>query len=340
MVVNRDGTLWTAGSNEYGQLGRKGIADNKDGPRKVMEHVCDVAAGDAHSLVLACDGSEWAAGSNASGQLGVPAPERNFSFRKVATDVAAIAARGHFSMLIKRDQSLWVTGDDAYDLLGVGKPGDLKTFTKAMDGVRAVSIGDHHVLILKTDGTVWGSGHNSDYQLGIEPIDDQGAKKFPSQVTTPVQLTSEAIAVAAGGYHSLVLKKDGTLWGSGSNEYGQLGTGDNQDRHGFEKILSKVVAVAGGNRLTLALRTDGILWAVGGTGFGEFVKYGIYDNKKRVLFRRNLDQVKAFTTSCDADGSSLAIKKDGTVWGYGGNGYGAIAPCCEDLKEWTELVHE
>jgi alpha-tubulin suppressor-like RCC1 family protein len=90
---------------------------------------------------------------------------------------------------------------------------------------------DQEVLILKTDGTVWGSGDNRHDQLGLEPIDDQGEKKFPKEVPAPVQLTSEAIAVAAGGYHSLVLKKDNTLWGTGWNEYGQLGTGDNQDRH-------------------------------------------------------------------------------------------------------------
>ena len=28
-------------------------------------------------------------------------------------------------------------------------------------------------------------------------------------------------------YHSLILENDGTLWGCGCNEYGQLGLGDN-----------------------------------------------------------------------------------------------------------------
>jgi alpha-tubulin suppressor-like RCC1 family protein len=341
MIVDKDRTLWTSGSNEFGQLGINDKVSLKDGFQKVMEDVCDVAAGSIHSLVLACDGSVWAAGSNSSGQFGVTAPYRNYGFQKIASDAAAIAARGYVSMVIKRDQTLWVTGDHASFYFGVGKPGNLKAFTKIMDGVQAVSIGDNHVLILKTDGTVWGSGDNRYDQLGIETIDDKGRRKFPNGVSVPVEVMSEAIAVAAGGYHSLVLKKDNTLWGTGWNEYGQLGSGDNEDRHGFEKILSKVVAVAGGNRLTMALRTDGILWAVGGTGFGENQKVDQYDNKKRVLFGRNLGEVNVFATSWDSSGTfeghSLAIKKDGTVWGYGGDGWGVFGRGYSDADEWKEL---
>jgi alpha-tubulin suppressor-like RCC1 family protein len=32
-------------------------------------------------------------------------------------------------------------------------------------------------------------------------------------------------AIAAGGYHSLILKKNGTLFSCGYNNYGQLGDG-------------------------------------------------------------------------------------------------------------------
>jgi hypothetical protein len=97
-------------------------------------------------------------------------------------------------------------------------------------------------------------------------------------------------------------------------------------------VLSKVVAVAGGNRLTFALRTDGILWATGGRGFGENRKFDDYDNKKRTLFRRDLTDVTAFATSWDSygtfEGFSLAIKKDGTVWGYGNDGWACLAEAC------------
>ena len=42
--------------------------------------------------------------------------------------------------------------------------------------------------------------------------------------SAPVVVFSGAAAIAAGDYHSLVLKADGTVWGGGLNGFGQLGT--------------------------------------------------------------------------------------------------------------------
>ena len=36
--------------------------------------------------------------------------------------------------------------------------------------------------------------------------------------------------IAAGLYHSLALKQDGTVWAWGDNDYGQLGDGTDTDR--------------------------------------------------------------------------------------------------------------
>ena len=38
--------------------------------------------------------------------------------------------------------------------------------------------------------------------------------------------------------HSLILKNDGTLWGSGKNDYGQLGLGDNSHRYTFTQLIT------------------------------------------------------------------------------------------------------
>ncbi len=350
LIVDSDSTVWVSGCNEYGQLGIGDTVSNIVHFRKIMDGACDVAAGNNHSLILKGDGSLWAAGENSLGQFGTNDKDRSLVFVKISTDVAAIAAKGYCSMIIKRDSTLWVAGKNDNYYFGIGKydprkdEGYIRTFKKVMSSVHSVSIGDLHSLVLKYDGTVWGAGDNRYDQLGfVDTSTQESNSTYQTYTYEFVELTTDAIAIAAGGYHSLILKKDSTLWATGWNEYGQLGTGDNNDRHGFEMVLSKVLAIAAGNRMTFALRTDSILWATGGNGYGDNPKYDDYDNKERTLFRRDLENVRSIATSWDAQGTfqgfSLAIKNDGTVWGFGGDGWGVFGRGISELGSWSELQH-
>jgi hypothetical protein len=64
------------------------------------------------------------------------------------------------------------------------------------------------------------------------PYDPQGLNYNPTTPTTPFI----AIKIAAGYFHSLALKNDGTLWATGENYSGQLGTGDINNRNVFVQI--------------------------------------------------------------------------------------------------------
>ena len=48
---------------------------------------------------------------------------------------------------------------------------------------------------------------------------------------------TDAESLAAGGSHSMVLKKDGSVWTTGNNKYGQLGDGSNADKNRFVKVI-------------------------------------------------------------------------------------------------------
>ncbi|MFN4216347.1 MAG: hypothetical protein ACK4HQ_02960 [Brevinematales bacterium] len=73
-------------------------------------------------------------------------------------------------------------------------------------------------------GTVWISSGNKHGQLETGDKNDK---------TTFIQVFSDAKAIAAGGFHTLVLKNDGTVWATGNNGSGQLGTGDTNNRLTF-----------------------------------------------------------------------------------------------------------
>ena len=54
----------------------------------------------------------------------------------------------------------------------------------------------------------------------------------------PSAVHAGAQAIAAGGYHSMVLKADGTVWAAGGNGYGQLGDGTQDDKSNFVQVFS------------------------------------------------------------------------------------------------------
>ena len=75
--------------------------------------------------------------------------------------------------------------------------------------------------------------------------------------STPIQVIDSGVTqVAAGGFRSLFLKNDGSLWAMGHNDYGQLGNGNTSSQYSpIEVIDSGVAQVAAGGYHSLSSRT-------------------------------------------------------------------------------------
>ncbi len=178
-----------------------------------------------------------------------------------------------------------------------------------------------HSLALKSDGRVWAWGSDLFYQLG----DGYANQTIASPVLTPG--LSNVTAISAGGDHSLALKSNGTVWAWGSNTSGQSGS---QDQFNSSKtrptqvsgLNGSFIAVAAGGGHSLALRSDGTVWAWGynGTGaLGDGTTSGtpVYTPVQTT----GLTNVVAIAAG---SGFSLAVKADGTVWGWGSNTNGVL----------------
>jgi alpha-tubulin suppressor-like RCC1 family protein len=70
-VLKSDGTVWTWGSNAFGQLGDGTFTDHSS-PKQVpnLSNVILFAARDYHNLAVKADGTVWAWGSGGNGELG------------------------------------------------------------------------------------------------------------------------------------------------------------------------------------------------------------------------------------------------------------------------------
>ena len=125
-------------------------------------------------------------------------------------------------------------------------------------------------------------------------------------------------ALAAGQFHSVALKSDGTVWTWGRNSSGQLGDGTTTNRPELVQVvgLNGVAAVAGGGDRSLCLKADGTVW-----GWGRNVEGQLGDGStvNRITPVRASGLTDVVAVAC-GDSHSLALRSDGTAWAWGYNG--------------------
>ena len=76
--------------------------------------------------------------------------------------------------------------------------------------------------------------------------------------------------ISAGGFHTMALKSDGSLWAWGPNSRGALGDGTTVDKLSPVQITADTdwVSISAGGFHTMALKSDGSLWAWGANATG------------------------------------------------------------------------
>lgn len=127
-----------------------------------------------------------------------------------------------------------------------------------------------------------------------------------------------ALAVTAGGLHSLAIQSDGSLWAWGRNTEGQLGDGSNVASLVPKKVSSGFSSVSAGYKHTLALKPDRSLWAWGFNGFGQLGDGTQNDRNTPISIGSGFAAVAA------GELHTLAVKTDGSLWAWGYNVNGQL----------------
>jgi len=299
LALKSDGTVWSWGQNNWGMLGN-GTTTNSNSPVQVL-------------------------GVGGTGFL---------------TGIVSVAGGSVDSMALSSDGTVFdwgrgpLGGTETQSNTPIPVPGS--GGTGYLTQIIAIAQGDRHYMALRSDGTVWTWGSGAHGQLGNGVVST-------TDVLTPTEVLgaggtgflSGVVAIAAGGYHSLALKSDGTLWTWGDNASGDLGTNNPSVDIatpaevvgiGGSGNLSGVVGMAGGYQFSLALKSDGTVWTWGANRYGQLGIGSFIDQPTpqevtgpgQSGFLMNIAQVSG------SFGSSSAVRSDGSVWTWGGNQEGEL----------------
>ena len=223
-------------------------------------------------------------------------------------------------------RKLWATGASGQGQLGqnstssVSSPVQIPGITWA--DYKTEACRQTHVMTLKTDGTLWSWGNNNDGCLGLNQASVQHSS--PAQIGED---TTWAIATPLISGYTVAVKTNGTLWSWGNNNYGNLG--NNATAHMSSPIQIPGTtwrttdgSIGGGYRWCGAIKTDGTLWMLGGED-----DYGELAQNNNANFSSPIQIHGGGTTWNYVGGGNkhgCATKTDGTLWVWGGNGYGQL----------------
>jgi alpha-tubulin suppressor-like RCC1 family protein len=334
LALREDGTVWSWGSNSFGQLGQ---VSSIIIPSRVLHltNIIEISAGSGgdlsgntfgHSVALRDDGTVWTWGNNNDGKLG----DGTFISRTAPVqvdieDVIAISAGGNHTVALKNDGTVWTWGSNLHGRLGNGgflassRPVRVIDTTNAfLDNVIAIAAGESHTLALKNNGTVWGWGNNTGGRIG-----DGGADQRIRAVQA--QRLTSVIAISAGDLHSAALESDGRVWTWGNNNDGQLGNGTRStpvSRVPFVvPNINNVTAISAGGRHTVIVLNNDTVMTWGRNRDGQLgINSSADDSTTPVtaLNNNNVVSVAAGTTH------TIALRNDGSVWSWGGNDFGQL----------------
>ncbi len=281
--IQDSGVLWAWGINSNYELGTNDITEYR------IPHIIDtdtdwnrISCG-GH-FTLAIKGSAlYGWGINSNGQLN----NNDYSGTTIQvptqlgtdTDWAKISTGFYSSFAMKDTLELFATGRNYEGQLGLkygfatyetykipnNNWAQISTSKTCSVGVPvpAYDISEEaYTMAIDNNGYLWTWGFNYHQQNGLGPFSDT-VYALPTQVITGGLNTWKS--VDAGGYHTVGIKTDGTLWVVGVNNYGQLGTGNYDDTTSWTQIGSatnwiKVSCSAVG---TAVLNAAGEIWMTG-----------------------------------------------------------------------------
>jgi alpha-tubulin suppressor-like RCC1 family protein len=370
LAVKTDGTLWTWGQNNFGQLGlndrvyrsspvQVGTGTNWSQTKKI--HVNGLEA----IMAAKTDGTLWTWGKNDLGQLGlndrvyrsspVQVPNIPYWSNIHNFDVGFIINDSSISDFPLFDTNatlsneygdypigfnIVATSDSA--IINYANTTALPVGTTLMSngwfyGANTVSTDTNYTftvqatddesqstlktftLPVKVPYKIWSWGSSNRGQLGLNTVGSEVSS--PTQVGGKPDWTKISASKASSYPGILARRDDGTLWSWGVNYTGQLGVGATATITGRSSPTQINASTdwsnnfAINNTQSVAIKNDNTLWIWGNAADGA------QGNNSRTADRTSPAMLDggAFTwlNASAGDNAGFAVKSNGTLWGWG-----------------------
>ncbi|SOC47778.1 alpha-tubulin suppressor-like RCC1 family protein, partial [Rhizobium subbaraonis] len=305
-----------------------------------------VGAGNHYSLFYK-DGVVYSVGENNEAQLGRGTQtDVGVAWADMGTvnlpegftgEIVAISAGMLHGAFLTASGEVYTWGDNNLGKLGLGTTTNYESLVpqkvEALNGVTIASIymTNGASYAISDAGVLYAWGQNSNGQLGIGSLDNQGS---------PVALDASAFggekvaSLAWGTSFALVLTEGGEVYAMGSGVQGQLGNGTSgagtrSNVPVLVDIPGTVAKVAAGTNTSIAITTDGKVWGWGQSDYGQLIKGTIVDGVLTDAETSNSStpfEIQGLPDNVvDVHIGSrwaIALTDDGEVWAWGRNDEG------------------
>ena len=371
-AIDKNGNVYGWGDGNYHQIDDTETSRTTPTQMSDCTNAISVSAGECFVEIMQSNSNVVARGYNYYGQLGYgDTAEKPTGAHIVGNDINKVSAGNDATLIIREDGTVWAAGRNRYGELGLGDTSNRASFTKLTleDGTEIKAkygeLNSSVTTILGKDGKVYATGYNGYGQLSNGTTTN--TSKLQTMLNEDGTEVTDAILIKIGEMYELdrntgVIRKDGTVWVSGDNTYGQIGNSGNTSAtylskmgDGFLNYPEKVITVGVDkskkiNPLLFNIQDDMNVYTDSTTKVGT-LNYEIEDSNVAELTtlgmitgkQQGITKIKVTDTSTKRTTSiwvkvvndsniqvslgykfSVALKQDGTVWSWGQNNDGEL----------------
>lgn len=322
--------LYGFGSNGNGQLGIGHVEDTHKPTLCIgipdHEVILKISGGGNHSAVVTESGKVYFAGFSQLGEnymqyILKASPEKQQAWTVYQERFSEIkwkdvACGWASTLLLSQEGKVYGVGSSRWNEIDDKKDNKEQELTEILihEDIISVACGWRHAVALSNEGNVFGWGWGRHGQLGPSKVETD---KKDIRSIQKIELPQKILQVACGHLYTIFRAEDGSVYGVGSNKYGQLDNEDREIRIAEPRVVYRnSVYIDAGWHHTLSLGSIGELKASGRKDHGQITKNHLLQN------------IKQF---CCGSEHTLAIQEDRLI-GWGWNEHGN----CATDKDFTD----